>query len=218
MPVIWDEATYNQAYGLGYTRASHWRNDVVGLAHHKSQLVKLENALPQFNRNNDVLVVGCGYGFLMEVMIDLGATSVWGTDISSYIQTNKTTEARSDVAPLILDINVTDTDAVAQFASAGAGGGGGSAGKFHWVITELVIESYDPVANLAEFTTFLDGLDALVRTGGQTGVAHIFAGVLPDDPHDHSLGLLWMTGAEWTAYRPAHYWIDVHTWQVLGGV
>lgn len=217
MPVIWDEATYNQAYGRGYTRASHWRNDNLGLIHHKHQLARLEDALPQFNRNNDVLVVGCGYGFLMEVMTDLGATSVWGTDISPYIQANLATEARADIAPLIFNIDVTDNDAVSQFAAAGAGGSGGSAGKFHWVITELVVESYDPVNNLAEFTTFLNALDVLVRTGGQVGVIHLFAGVLPGDPHDHSLGLTWITGAEWVAHKPTHYWIDIHNWQVLGG-
>lgn len=222
MPLVWDEALYNQAYSRGYNRVVRWKNDLIGLVHDKNQLAKMETSLPQFNRNNDVLIVGCGYGFFMEVMIDLGATSVWGTDISSYIHANKATEARADIAPRILDIDISDNQARNDFNAAGAGGTGPNKGRFHWVISDFVIESFNLVTELAEFTGFLDDLDSLVRTSGQIGVIHLFAGLLPDgpggSPHDHSLGMTWIPLEDWVPYAPHHYWIDCHDWRIGGGI
>ena len=86
MPLIWDETLYNQAYSNPPSRSG----DFAGLMrHYRSTYGFLEDALPVFNRNSDILVVGCGFGYTMEVMLDLGATSVWGTDISPFIQANK---------------------------------------------------------------------------------------------------------------------------------
>jgi len=215
MPVIWDEALFNQAYSRGYNRAAYWRND--GLVHYQIQLAKTELNMPNFNRNSNVLTPGCGFGYLMEVMIDLGATSVWGSDISPYIQANKATEARSDIAPLIFDINVADVDAQAQFAAVGAGGQGGNAGKFQWIVSEHVVEGFDIQTELTELTAYLDGLDNLLASGGQTGIVHLFAGLLPDDPHDHSLNMTWQTLEDWVPYAPHHYWIDIHDWRMGGG-
>lgn len=217
MPLVWDEELFNKSYSQGYKRSSYYREG-VGLVHHKTQMQGMEKTLPKFNKNSDMLVVGCGYGFLMEVMVDSGARHVWGTDISPYIQANKEAEARSDVAPLILDIDVVDTDAQAQFAAAGAGGQGANEGKFLWIISEHVVEGFNVETEAADLIMYLEGLDDLLSSSNRAGIIHLFAGLLPDDPHDHSLGLTWLPLEDWVPYAPHHYWIDTHAWRLGGGV
>jgi len=184
----------------------------------RQRLNKL-GSVPNFTPSTNVLVVGCGFGWLMETMMDLGANRVWGTDISTVIQgllDDPGVDVRTDVRARILAIDVTDPQAVQQFRTAGAGGQGANRGKFDWIITELVMESFDPVNDLATFTGFLDSLDGL-RTNQQGGVAHIVAHHQENSGHDDTLGMTWLTLAEWAALQPAHWWIDVLTGEVAGG-
>lgn len=211
MAVLWTQEVYDQAYVRSngtpsYRRAEHGQDTHA----FRSRLFQLSTQLPNFNPGTNVLIVGCGFGWTIEVAIDeFGHNRIWGVDTSSWIQTSKFTHSRGDVAPLILNVPLT----VTALRSAGAG----QQGRFDWVITELVVESLDPAT---ELQPFLDECEGILRPNGNVG--HIFAGKLTDpgegDVHDRSLGLQWRTLAEWVAERPSHYWLNVHQWQLGGGV
>lgn len=221
MSVIWDEATYAAAYAVrvkdrtdplfgtvvSYGRklaenlqlapGGQWGDN--DLYHWKHRLAELETKTPM-NRASRVLVVGAGFGYLLEVMIDLGAQNVWGTDPSVWIQATKATEARADVAPLILDLDVCA--GWQAFKTAGAG----QNGKFDFVVSELVVESLDAGT---ELTTFLDCCEALLRPNGT--VVHLLVASKPEDrpdSRDLTLGIRWQDHAAWITERPTHWWVD----------
>lgn len=205
-------------YGDGRKFAIQLSDDgQPGLSHYRFTLNKL-GAVPAFTPATNVLVVGCGFGWLVEVMMDAGSNSAWGTDISTYIHSllsNPDMNVPQVVQDRVLNVDITDPTAKAQFIAAGAGT---NKGEFNWLVTELVVESFDPVSDPVAFTAFLDALDNL-RAPGQGGVAHYVADELPSTVgrHNESLGMTWLTLAEWVAYRPAHWWVSAHTGEILGG-
>lgn len=189
---------------------------VPGLSFYRRTLAKM-GVVPNFSPAADALIVGCGFGWLVEALIDLGGNGVWGTDISTIIQSllnDPGVDVRADVLPRILDIDVMDLDASNQFKTAGAGN---NKGEFRWIVTELVMESFDPVNDAAGFNAFCDSLDQL-KQKGQANVLHVVAQDLPSttNNHDESLGMTWLTLDEWAAYRPDHLWLDIQTGQMAG--
>ena len=193
MPLVWDETLYNQAYSTPQTREREipFRNLIVG---------KLFEVVPGFRLNKRIAIVGCGFGYTMEVLRDRGCKNVVGIDNGPYVLAHKGEKARKDMLPKMYE----SIDLVP--------------GKYDWVITELVIESFNPETEGVEFGRFLANLDSLLKRRGK--VIHIFAGVithLDHDPHNRSLGLTWQTLEEWVPYAPHHYWIDYHDWRIGGG-
>ena len=197
----WDNAT--RAYVPSYRRAHLGTTVEIW-----QQMIQDYGGLPNnvTNPATYVLVVGCGFGWSMEAIIDQTGTSrIVGTDTSLFIQSDKATEARADIAPLILNIDVTASDARQQFRTAGAG----QQGRFDAIITELTVDSIAP----AELDVFLDSLEALLRPNGI--IAHLVVPAPPAEP-DPALGLRELDWTSWIAIRPAHHWID-HTEHILGG-
>lgn len=218
----WDQATYDQAYQrfnqVSGVREPSYRRDLFGpdgsshawLERAQQWGIKLAGLA---NPASYVLVVGCGFGWIIETIVDeFSHTRIWGTDISAWIHSEKATHARADIDPLILDIDISAADAQQQFQAAGAG----QQGRFDWVVSESVVETI-PAVDLA---AFLDNCEALLRPQGD--VAHVFTGKLtdpgPGDVHDRDLGMRFRTLAEWVAERPSHYWLNVHGWELGGGV
>jgi cyclopropane fatty-acyl-phospholipid synthase-like methyltransferase len=168
------------------------------------------------NPASQVLVVGCGFGWIIETIVDtFNHNRIWGTEVSPWIQAEKATNARPDIAPLILDIDILAADARTQLRTAGAG----QQGRFDWIISEQAVEGIPAV----DLPTFLDACDGLLRPGGN--VVHVVATEItppgPDDVHDRTLDLRWQSHAAWIAERPAHLWLDVHGeggWVMGGGV
>ena len=229
---IWDETLYTNAYKCPL------QNDLLvnGVNYSRGQIVGYGRAMyldskvgdnPRFNTWNEnirslgtklnlsfgssILLVGCGFGYTMEEAKALGVNKIWGADTSPYIQANKATQSAPEIAPLILNIDVTHPDALTQLRPFVGG-----SGRVNWVITELVVESLLS----AELTTFLNACDSL-RTG-TGGVAHIVACKM-DTPvgglSPHKDSPLWQrTLEEWAAERPSHYWLDWNNDnRVLGG-
>jgi len=189
MPLIWDEDLYNRAYSQEPTRRSELR-------HRNVWIDTLLEVLPGFNLDKSVLLVGCGFGYTIEVLLDRGV-SVVGVDSSPYIQAEK--NAKSNVPDKIYG----SLDEIR--------------GKYDWVITELVIESYNPATELPEFNQFLSDIEKPLKGNGH--VAHIFAGLLGDgSAHDWSLGMTWLPLVEWVPHAPHHYWLDYHGWKIGGGI
>lgn len=221
--MVWGQAEFDAAYQVrdpvSGTRVGSYRRDLFGpggsggawVDRARNWGIKLAGAINPASR---LLVVGSGFGWIIESIIDeFNHSRIWGTDISPWINAEKATHARADVLPLLLDIDISSPTARQEFQAAGAG----QAGRFDWVVSEAVIESLDPAVDLHPF---LDSCEALLRPGGN--VAHIFSGKLtdpgPGDRHDRTLGMFWRSLAEWVAERPSHYWLDVHGWELGGGL
>lgn len=188
----------------------------VGLAHFRFRLQKL-GASGAFTPSAETLVVGCGFGWLVETIVDVGSNAVWGTDTSTAIQNlldDPGVAVRSDVRPLIFDINILDANAAQQFKAVGAGN---NAGKFRNVVTDRLIEDWP----ISEIDTLLDACDALLAPG-QSRVFHIVLatdGFIsgPEGLPDPAFVSNQLSLAEWVALRPSHYWIDDRTGAVGGG-
>ena len=222
--VVWDQATYDNAYQRWnpqfQTYQASYRAVLLGADKHVWQdrlnQLNLKFAGLGFQPSADVLVVGCGFGWTLEEMRNAGLNRAWGTDISPFIQASKTTE--SAIPALILNVDVTSPTARDQFVAAGAGRTGGppaERGKFDWIITELVMESIDPVNRAG----FLNALDALLKPGGRVG--HLIVAKEPgDQPFDPTLNMQSLTLAQWVAVRPAHWWLDMEQgrWTLGGGM
>lgn len=80
------------------------------------------------------LVVGCAFGFLMEALHDRGRGGVWGADTSDWIHENLDTEARHDISPRILNIDVRTPGAKGIIET--------SSGPLQWVLTEEMLSTY----------------------------------------------------------------------------
>jgi len=222
--LVWDEATYLAAYDLqapfdlpaqglvkgqryGYSLPFYLFNPHVWVERFQQLSAKV-----QMSMGSSIMVVGCGFGYSIQFAREqLQAGRIWGTDISPYIQANKSDPAFCDqtIASSIFNVDITAPDAADQFKALGTTGNG----RFNWVFTEFVVESIDPLG----LQVFLDACDAL--RVGPGGVVHLFAGLLDDaSAHDQSLGMRWRTLSEWVAERPGHFWLDVHGYQIGGGV
>ncbi len=188
MPLVWDEALYQRAYSQELNRKSEIR-------HRNVWIDKLLEVLPGFSISKSVLIVGCGFGYTIEALLDRGV-SVVGVDSSSYIQGKKNEKSRVPTKIYSSLNQIRD--------------------KYDWVITELVIESYDPMTELPALASFLTDIEKPLKRNGH--VAHIFAGLLGDgNTHDWSLGMTWLPLEDWVPYAPHHHWIDYHDWQIGGG-
>ena len=189
-----------------------------GLSYYRQTMAKMGTA-PNFTPSSNALIVGCGFGWLVEALTDAGGNEVWGTDTSTIIRgllTDPGIDVRADILPRILNIDVMDPNATSLFKTAGAGN---NKGQFRWVVTELVMESFDPINDAAGFNAFCDSLDVL-KQSGKSNVLHIVAQELDsggeDDPHDPSLNMTWLTLEEWASHRPGHLWLDIQTGQMAG--
>lgn len=181
--------------------------------------------------NKSHLAVGCGYGYLMQYILDTYGVTVWGTDLSQHIHDNLATEqSNATIRGRVLQIDITSPTAQADFYAAEAGkltGPQGSRGKFDGlIVSELVVES---LTGAGELTTFLDACDALSDGGAVwhfvmtkmqewQSIGGVATLVTLNDPD-----LTNQTLEEWVAIRPAHYWCAVNernadgSLRVLGG-
>lgn len=203
---------YNQilSYLDGRTYVEQLAQDGQGgLAHYRHRLTKL--GAGGFNRAADTLIIGAGFGWLLELIIDLGSLNVWGCDNSTLIQSllsDPQVGVRPDVQTKILSVDFTAPDAADQFLALAAGN---NKGQFRNVVTEHLLEDW-PTADL---TNALDACEALMSSG-QSNVYHLVTAQdkVQSDPVYMANRL---TLAEWAALRPSHFWIDEASENVAGG-
>lgn len=185
-------------HGQSYTYGRKWARHLVsphqGDADPLAKYLNRRANLPGVIDNSKGLVVGCGFGFLLEALIDAGIADVWGTDTSQFIHDNLAAEGRSDTIPRIFQKDIRDADAL-QFFRDQTGGGG----RFNWIVTEEMLSSYDD----ADLPGLLDACENLLG-GGPGGNARIVHIVLPNA----NAPLNGKTLAEWAAIRPDHTWIS----------
>ncbi len=192
------------------------------LSHFRHSFTKL-GGIPAFTPATDAIVVGVGYGWLLEVMLDAGSNNAWGTDISDIVHTLKNdvdVDVRADVLARLLGIDIQSPTVKDEFIAAGAGT---NKGEFRWIVTEDVLTTMDipDVLNPPQaMTDFLDACDNL-RGTGQTGVAHFVTTyddfpITPENP-DREIIPDPHTFDEWVSVRPQHWWVDLVTDRIGGG-
>lgn len=146
-----------------------------------------------------VLVVGCGFGFLIDAFHDAGFPNTWGIESSEYIQENQEREARTTTQ--FVDSDIRDWNQ-ARFKLREMTGDW----IFNWIITESVMESYEDV----EMDLLLDSVEALLD--GNNGLRNAIHLVAADPTLDPAFNV--KTLPEWKAVRPQHSWVDAATWEI----
>lgn len=133
-----------------------------------------------------ILVVGCGWGFLVDELSKLGL-NVWGLDASDYAVQKAGTEVSGVASRVILGdcTRTVDVEVVALAAGLGPGD------RFDLCVTEDLL----PVLEESEVTSALE-----VLRGRSARLYHLITCTGEDSERDmgHRLpGLLWKSSAEW---------------------
>lgn len=145
--------------------------------------------------DTSIVVLGCGFGWGIEILEAHGYTDVWGVDSSLHIQSLKATIDPADgiacslVPGKIHPADLTVAAEVTSFLQAA-----GHPNGLEVVITEYVLSSWSDV-EVASMSAFLRGLKLVVQTGGT--VIHF-----ENDGDGRIPGFNWHTLAEWQALLP----------------
>lgn len=124
MAVTWDKSLYDLAYSYDAEPDGHpnTRPGII-LHYHRYGLFPEMLRRAQFfislfglTAASSVLVVGCGFGWTVEALNALGIPAV-GTDVSAYIQGNKSLSEDSDISAAItaVGLNPTTGEGLAHF-------------------------------------------------------------------------------------------------------
>jgi SAM-dependent methyltransferase len=154
------------------------------------------------DNNANVLVIGCGFGFLIEELAAAGITDVYGLDPGPFYW-DAAQAAEWDVsvkARVAQDWVGSGTEK----ASLNALGVTGQA-KFTFVVDEDAV----PMHSDAELPAFIAGCEARLQGNARGRIVHLVTTVGPYGPENQAVN--WKTLAEWKAVEPAHTWVDINT-------
>ncbi len=236
MPLVdWSiEATWQQAYRVpirdqahplfgqsvtyGRMLANRYENPYADdLAHYKKRAQFLINHIQPFYTPGDrALIVGCGYGYLLEALKIKGIPNVWGIDLSSYLEVH-----HNDVAdPLTgmaerhpgsgivweaaqdLDKNRVRNKLVTMTGDW----------HFDWIVTEEVVES---LTN-SELTTLANAMETVLSSGlSLKRIINVVADHKEGMRHNPALPMRWLSMDAWVALAPQYTWVSSFTGQVV---
>lgn len=158
------------------------------------------------DNNASILVVGCGFGFLLEQLIDAGITDVYGLEPSAWLfDPANGGEWRSDVRSRVAQDFVGSGTEKASLNALGVGG----AARFTFVVDEDAASSHTD----AELPAFVAGLEDRLQGNARSRIVHVVTTAL----HDGYVGdssLNWKTLADWKAIAPTHTWVDARTGEI----
>ena len=201
----WDQNGFEQAYSKHYYKLKG-----CGTVHRKScactdsiitysrtffiedpifqmRAEKIESIL-NFDNGADILVLGCGLGFLMEELKKLG-NNVWGVDNSSYIQTHKNRPENRNKIP-IYNISVLQNNFLSEVKRVTG------ATWFSAIVTEDLLTSHD------EFTTILSRCENLLSPDApKTNIIHIVDTNAKSPFTEKTL-------EGWKSIAPTHTWLN----------
>lgn len=114
MAVTWDKALFDLAYSENAEPDGHPNTrSEIRLHYHRyimypQALRRAQFFVQQFNLTaaDHVLVVGCGFGWTVEALVGMGIDAV-GTDVSAYIQGNKSLTEDSDISAEIAKVGLS---------------------------------------------------------------------------------------------------------------
>lgn len=220
MPVLWDQAMWEALYQHKVGREDHAKFGQVikGLTREFAVLMQNPHSdgLDFYALRRDALiaalglvptdrivVVGCGFGFLIEVFHDAGFPAVWGVESSPWIIAGRATETRPDVLYVEDDVRASKVGGALK-KIAGAGG-------FDYVITEDVISSYTQ-SETADVFTACEGLLAPGRPA--SSAVHLVT-TTADDGSTGDSAFTWLDLTQWKALQPSHTFMRSGTFEVL---
>lgn len=200
MPLVYDQTLYESLYQINTDAGQiHYTRSLYNIS--PGRIANRVAMLPQGTvQSADVIVVGCGFGWLVEQAIDNGVAAAVGIDSSPFIQANKATESRGDVVILDATVGVTADNTIKSMLQAA-----GFKRTADLVIDEDAASSHSD----AELQAFFDGCESLVSGNRPARVVHLVTPVSERGGNDPIIN--WKTMAEWKALRPAHTWIDIRT-------
>jgi SAM-dependent methyltransferase len=152
-----------------------------------------------------ILVVGCGYGYLVDALLAAGRPNTWGVDAAPWA-TGRAAAAVGAAAGA--RVRQADATSAAALRAAKQAMGLGATQRFDLAVTEDVL----PCLTAAEQTALL----AAVRQHA-TALLHV---VTPGDPADprKGAGIDWRSAAAWKALvGAADAVLDAETGELLGG-
>lgn len=131
MAVTWTKELFDLAYSFNAEPDGH-PNTRQGIQLHYNRYALYPEMLRRAQAlvtilgltiSDRILVVGCGFGWTVEALSDLGYTAV-GADVSSYIQDNKTLSEDTDISAAItaVGLNPTSGDGLVHFNRLKGGG------------------------------------------------------------------------------------------------
>lgn len=166
--------------------------------------------------SDSVMVVGAGFGYLIEALHAEGATNVWAIDDSPYIHEDP--ELFLDqVAPAVrgslknvragrgLDVAASNRpDMVTKLLESVL------PQSYDWVVTDDCISSMED----DELDDFLDDCEAMLAPNirDMSRVVH-FITPLNNYPGDSALN--WKPAIDWMNVRPSHTWVNLVGMQVV---
>lgn len=205
MPNLYGQARFEQLYSNGY--GSHL-NTVAMFAKRAEALVSQNNGF-QVSPGQSVLIVGGGFGYLAEYLINnyqFNTNNLTIIDNSPYIHLNKTTQQTNvAISNSIINIDVLASDVLTLVRGVIGGNG-----RSNWVITDDVISE---MQNDTEINAFIANCESL--QGGNGGIVHLTSTLIETATQDPSLN--WKTIEQWQAYAPSHYWYDIPRDVLIGG-
>lgn len=210
MPLVWDQTTYERMYArrdsdpdsAAFGELIHY-----GRAYYDANLTPFARRLAWLtglgmDASDRVLVGGCGYGFLIEVMRDAGFTSVWGIDSSPHIQARRALETRGDV--LLVEDDMRGGGRIRAALRSLTGDD-----IFDWVIDEDALSSFSD----GELAGMLNACESVLSPSKPTSnIVHMVTPLLPGHRQDPAIN--WKLLSTWKQIRPAHTWIDIRTGEI----
>lgn len=162
------------------------------LTFHNLRVHRLTEKFPM-GKSDRILVVGCGFGFLIDAFHDAGFLNVWGIDNSPYIQTNRGTESRDTTGFVDSDIRGPEVRAKLKDLTGDW--------IFNWIVTESVMECYED----QEMGSLLDAVEVtLDADNGLRNIIHLVpVNLQPDSVFNVK------TISEWREVRVGHSWMDI---------
>lgn len=203
MPLTYDQALYDILYNVDGPNGSriHYTRELYDVNHDwvARRLTMVPSGLIA---NSNIVVVGCGFGWLIENLLDAGANNVVGVDPSPYVHANKAEHSRSDVAGRIVNatVGVDNVGSILQQA--------GFPATYNVVIDDDAASSNSD----AELPAFLNGCEALLQGGQRARIIHLVTQKREEGGQDSAIN--WKFMAEWKALRTSHTWVNVSTGQV----
>lgn len=161
----------------------------------------------QITPASQVLVVGCGYGYLIEELKAAGLNKVYGLDYSTYLQANWAANASPQTQIVWADALALDSSQVKNAMRSTFG-----TNTFDYIITDSMLESFTD----QELAALWPALESrLARNTPINHIIHIVDDLKPGD--NPTVNLRWLTLQEWAALRPTHSWLSANGGQYIIG-
>lgn len=225
---------WDTAYDVGVELDGHPNTrPEVRLSYHRAVFIpwfrwampKLVAAL-NLQPSQRIALIGCGFGWGIEVLNEMGFANVVGTEPSAYIQANKASTEEADIDAKIVSVGLTPASGEGAVLKAKLFDGGTRSraaanvlnedlattqsrrrlrdffGTLDWIITEGVVESLTD----AEAQT----LSTRARQVTNAQIAHRITVPATAGTYNPKTTL-----AEWKAVLPNDICVGIPTWQVL---